>query len=68
MMNPHTLPVTLMLTAAEADQIVSALAKLPIEQAVDLWAKIRTQAQAQIDAATKAAMAPPEPSAAEATA
>ncbi len=52
-MNPHVLPVTLVLTAAEADAVVSALAKLPIEQAVDLWAKIRQQAQAQINAASQ---------------
>lgn len=46
--------IKLTLTQDEVNQVLGALAKLPIEVALNTFAKIKQQGQAQVDAADKA--------------
>lgn len=47
-MNDKT--ITLELTVNEINVLMAGLGKLPLEVSVDLWAKIKSQAEAQFQA------------------
>lgn len=49
--------IQLTLEVQEAQMILGALGKLPLEQSLDLWAKVKTQAQQQLQPAPVAAPA-----------
>lgn len=53
----ENLQINLQLPLQWVNLVLSALAKRPLEISIEAWSAIKTQAQAQIDAATK----PPEP-------
>lgn len=51
----------LTLEEQEVNLVLTALAKLPLENTLDAWMKIRTQAGQQVAAQQQAATAAPEP-------
>jgi hypothetical protein len=57
----ENLELTLKLTVAETQIILAGLGKLPLEAGVSVWMAIKSQAEAQIQAAAQAVtMAPAE--------
>lgn len=51
--------LNLKLTVAEAQVVLAGLGKLPLESVVSVWQSIKSQAEAQIQAASQAAVLTP---------
>lgn len=47
--------VTLKLTIGDVQILLSGLGKLPMESAIDVWGKVKSQAESQLQAAQAAA-------------
>lgn len=52
----ENLELNLAITVSEAQVILAALGKLPLETSVSVWMKIKNQAEAQIAMANQAVM------------
>lgn len=53
--------IQLTVEVQEAQMILGALAKLPLENSLDTWFKLKTQAEQQLQAQQAAAQAPAAP-------
>jgi hypothetical protein len=53
----NDLKITLEVSVNDVNGLLAGLGKLPLESAVDLWARVKSQAEAQIKAAQEPAPA-----------
>jgi len=56
----ENLEINLAVTVADAQILLNALGKLPLETSVSVWMKVKNQAEAQIVAANQAVSFVPE--------